>query len=88
MKLTIAKPIVHSREFFDNKNFSTLHITADCKKIEYKAFAFCTNLTSVIVEDSEDSIAIEFDAFRGCKNLVIFQTNRPVYFYKDVNLRR
>ena len=86
--ITIATPTVKCREFFERKDFKTLHITADCKKIEYKAFAYCTNLTSVVIEKSEDEIAIEFDAFKGCKNLVIIQTNRPVYFFKDVNLRR
>lgn len=88
MKEVVSKPIIHSREFAGREDITTLLITADCRKIEYKAFCDCSNLASVVIEDSNERIAIEFDAFKGCKSLVMLETQRPVYFFCDVNIKR
>lgn len=88
MRVTIQKEKVLIREFAHRDDIRVLVIPAECKKIEYKAFSNCKNLAQVIVESGADKLAIEFDAFKGCDNMVIFETFRPIYFFKDVNLRR
>lgn len=86
--MRITSPVVKRREFAGRDDITNVVISEECRRIEFKAFCYCKNLTSVIVEKSEDKIAIEFDAFTGCKNLVIFDAQRPIYFFKDVNIRR
>ena len=88
MRVTIRKEKVSIKEFAHNDGIRVLVVPAECKKIEYKAFFDCKNLAQVIVESGTDRLAIEFDAFKGCNNMVIFETFRPIYFFKDVNLRR
>lgn len=88
MRVTIRKEKVSIKEFAHNDGIRVLVVPAECKKIEHKAFLDCKNLAQVIVESGTDRLAIEFDAFKGCNNMVIFETFRPIYFFKDVNLRR
>lgn len=86
--MLVQKNIVHSREFEGNLDISVLRISEECEKIKDRAFANCTNLTYVIVEMSDKPIAIELSAFKGCKNLVMLDTDRPVRFYTDFYARR
>lgn len=88
MKEVVSKPIIHNREFAGRDDITTLFITAACKKVECNAFRDCKNLSRVVVEDSNEQIAIEFDAFKGCSSLVMLETQRPVYFFCDVNIKR
>lgn len=88
MKTTISQEVIHEFEFAEQTDITTLVIGSECRKIRFKAFSKCTNLTSVVIENSKEPLSVEFDAFKGCRSLVMVQTDRPVYFYKDVNLRR
>lgn len=85
--MRITQETITEREFEGN-SATTLCIAPECKRVQYKAFANCKNLVSVVIEQSSEPIAIETSAFDGCNSIVIFDTNRPVRFSKDLNLRR
>lgn len=86
--MRITQKCCLEREFENRLDITCLTITEDCDKISYKAFQNCKNLSSVRFEHCNKPIVVEMSAFNGCNKLVVCESDRPIRFFKDFNIRR